>query len=381
MIFNPSAFDTVRPKQNMMTTHPEVTTTTTPANNVGVPPPRLSFRADPYVVVSPPRASHTFAQAFYNVETRTAPANEANMTTSMVSHVPKSAVPDAYVFPSQPNIVRHSIPVTPNPVSSQVPISVSYNSFVPLGLPKIREVVPEQQFPSSSVRAEVSVHQSQIGPLGNPSQGALMDDPGVRIARPNSVPNTTRPHVILGPPVTISQAPPTNRSVSPNSSPWYQVPSTSNVVLDPMGAQPQAPPMISSILPNPGPWYQATPYTNLRPHGAWGQTPLHSGINSGTHGPSFQGNFHLGVNTVPQNVSTQMPFNSNVNVGPQGASYQVPPFGGLSGSAMYHPASSSVTGPTNQGTLYQQPSPQVHVLTSPTRSSGLSQSERLAKSR
>jgi hypothetical protein len=126
--------------------------------------------------------------------------------------------------------------------------------------------------------------------------------------------------------------------------------------------------MNSSIPPNPGPWYQATPYTNSSPQGAWGQMPLHSGINSGTHGPSFQGNFHPGVNTVPQNASTQMPFNSNVNVGPQGASYQVPSFGGHLGSAMYHPAPSSVTGSTNQGTLYQQPSPPVHVPTTPTRS-------------
>jgi hypothetical protein len=253
----------------MITTHPEVTTTTTPANSVYVPPPRLSFMADPYVVVSPSRASHTFAQAFYNVETRTAPADEANMTTSMASHVPKSAISDVYVFPPQPNVVMHSIPVTPNPVSTQVSISVPYNSFVALSLPKIREEVP--------------VHQNKIGPLGNPSQGVLMADPSVRIARPDSVPNT-RPNVILGPPMTISQAPPTHRSVSPNASPWYQVPTTSKVVSDPMGAQSQAPPMNSSIPPNPGPWYQADPYTNSRPQGAWGQMPLHSGINSGTHG-------------------------------------------------------------------------------------------------
>jgi hypothetical protein len=139
--------------------------------------------------------------------------------------------------------------------------------------------------------------------------------------------------------------------------------------------------MNSSILLNPGPWYQATPYINSRPQGAWDQMPFHSGINSGTHGPSFQRNFHPAVNTVHQNASTQMPFNSNVNVGPQGALYQVSPFGGLSGSAMYHPAPSSVAGPTNQGTLYQQPSPPVYVPTSPTRSSGSSWSERSAKSR
>jgi hypothetical protein len=50
MIFNPSAFDSVRPKQTMITTHPEATTTTSPANNVYVPPPRLSLRADPLLL-------------------------------------------------------------------------------------------------------------------------------------------------------------------------------------------------------------------------------------------------------------------------------------------------------------------------------------------
>jgi hypothetical protein len=191
MIINPRAFDSICPKQNMITTHPKVTTTTTLANNVYVPPPKLSFRADPYVVVSPPRASHTFAQTFYNVETRTTPANEANMTTSMVNHVPKSAIPNAYVFPPQPNVVMHFIPVTPNLVSSQVLISVPYNSFVPLSLCKIREVVPEPQLPSSSVGAVAPVHQNQIGPIGNPSQGVLLANPSLRIARPDSVPNTT----------------------------------------------------------------------------------------------------------------------------------------------------------------------------------------------
>jgi hypothetical protein len=226
MIFNPSAFDSVCPKQNMITTHPEATTTTTPANNLYVPPPRLSVRVDSPVAAPSPRASHTFTQGFYNVETRTAPAtNNVNMTP-MFSHVPQSSIPDAYANPPQPNVVTHSIPVTPNPVSSLVPISVPYSSFVPLSLPRIREVVPEQQFLSSSVGAEISVHQNQIGPLGNPSQGVLMANPSVRIAKPNSVPNT-RPNVILGPPMTISQATPTHRSVTPNASPWYQVPTTS----------------------------------------------------------------------------------------------------------------------------------------------------------
>jgi hypothetical protein len=307
------------------------------------------------VAAPSPRASHTNTQAFYNVETRTTPATSNVNMTPMFSHVPISSIPDAYASMPQPNVLMQPIPVTPNSVSSQVPISVPYNSFVPLSLPKIREEVP--------------VHQNQIGPIGNPSQGALLANPSLRIARPDSVHNMTRPNVILRPPATISQAPPTHRSVSPNSSPWYQVPTTSNVVPDPMGAQPQAPPMNSSIPPNPGPWFQATPYTNSRPQGAWGQIPFHSGINSETHGPSFQGNFDPGVNTVSQNASTQMPFNLNVNVGLEGASYQVPLFGGLSGSAMYHPAPSSVTGPTNQGNLYQQPSPPVHVPTSQTRSS------------
>jgi hypothetical protein len=98
----------------------------------------------------------------------------------------------------------------------------------------------------------------------------------------------------------------------------------------------------------------------------------------GSDASSLQENLHPGVNTVPQNASTQMPFNSNVNVEPQGASYQVPPFGGLSGSAMYHPAPSSVTGPTNQGTLYQQPSPPVNVPTSPACSTD---SDKSVKSR
>jgi hypothetical protein len=137
----------------------------------------------------------------------------------MFSHVPQYCIPDAYASQPQPNVVMYSIPVTPNPVPSQVPISVPYNSFVPLNLLKIKEMVPEEQFPSSSVRAEVLVHQNPIGPMGTPSQGALLANPSLRIARPNSVSKTTRPDVVLGPPITVSQ-----------------MPSTSNVIPDPMGA-------------------------------------------------------------------------------------------------------------------------------------------------
>ena len=78
-VFNLSAFDCVRPKQTMVTTHPEATTTTTPANNVYVPPPRLSYRAEPPMAAPFPRVSQTFTPAFYNIETMTAPANDVNV--------------------------------------------------------------------------------------------------------------------------------------------------------------------------------------------------------------------------------------------------------------------------------------------------------------
>jgi hypothetical protein len=145
MIFNPSAFDVVRPKQIRIITHPEATTTTTSAKNVYVPPSTLSFRVDSPVAASSPRASHTFTQAFYNEETRTAPVTNNFNMTPMFSNVPQSSIPDAYASSPQPNVVMHCIPVTPNPVSSQVPISVPYNSFVPPSLPKIREKVPGHQ--------------------------------------------------------------------------------------------------------------------------------------------------------------------------------------------------------------------------------------------
>jgi hypothetical protein len=60
MIFNPSAFNVVRPKQTTITTHPEATTTTTLANNVYVSPPKLSFRVDslwPHPLLKP--ATHS----------------------------------------------------------------------------------------------------------------------------------------------------------------------------------------------------------------------------------------------------------------------------------------------------------------------------------
>jgi hypothetical protein len=75
MIFNPSAFDSVRPKQTMVTTHPKATTTTTLANNVYVSPSRLSLRVDPTVAASSPGISHTFMHAFYDSETMTTLAN------------------------------------------------------------------------------------------------------------------------------------------------------------------------------------------------------------------------------------------------------------------------------------------------------------------
>ena len=76
MVFHPSAFESVRPKQALTFTHPVVTTTTTPANNVYVPPPRLSFRAEPPVAASFPEVSQTFTHAFYNSETMTTLAND-----------------------------------------------------------------------------------------------------------------------------------------------------------------------------------------------------------------------------------------------------------------------------------------------------------------
>ena len=45
MVFHLSAFDSVRPKQTLVNTHPVMTTTTTPASHMYVPPPQLSFRA------------------------------------------------------------------------------------------------------------------------------------------------------------------------------------------------------------------------------------------------------------------------------------------------------------------------------------------------
>jgi hypothetical protein len=60
MVFHPSAFESGRPKQALTFTHPVVTTTTTPANNVYVPPPKLSFRAEPPVAANFPEVSQAF---------------------------------------------------------------------------------------------------------------------------------------------------------------------------------------------------------------------------------------------------------------------------------------------------------------------------------
>jgi hypothetical protein len=79
MVFHPSAFESLRPKQAQTFTHPVVTTTTTPANNVYVPPPGLSFGAKPTVAANFPEVSQAFTHAFYNSETITAPANNVNV--------------------------------------------------------------------------------------------------------------------------------------------------------------------------------------------------------------------------------------------------------------------------------------------------------------
>jgi hypothetical protein len=58
MVFHSSAFESVRPKQALTFTHPVVTTTTTPANNVYIPPPQLSFRVSSDLALPPPLLSH-----------------------------------------------------------------------------------------------------------------------------------------------------------------------------------------------------------------------------------------------------------------------------------------------------------------------------------
>jgi hypothetical protein len=128
MIFHPSAFESVRPKQALTFTHPVVITTTIPANNVYVPPSRLSFGVEPPVAVN-----------------------------SGVSQITST---------------------TPN------------NNFVPLTHPR--------------------APQTQTQTMSGPFQGAIPTDSSQKTNRPETVPMTSGPDLIITEQATLPQVPPTS---------------------------------------------------------------------------------------------------------------------------------------------------------------------------
>jgi hypothetical protein len=86
MVFHPSAFDSVCPKQTLVTTHLVMTTTINPAKNVSVPP-QLSFKATNLQAMPSLMVSQIFTTAFHNAETTTTtPANNVYVPPPRLSY-------------------------------------------------------------------------------------------------------------------------------------------------------------------------------------------------------------------------------------------------------------------------------------------------------
>jgi hypothetical protein len=200
MVFHPSAFESDRPKQALTYTHPVVTTTTIPANNVYVPPPRLSFRAEPPVAPNFPEVSQTFTHAFYNSETITAPANDVNVHMPQLGFrvssekallPPTSSRNQTFVIPD--NSVMQSASFAVNSRVSQIPSSTSDNHLVPLIFPR--------------------APQTQTQSMSGPCQGAIPTDSRQKTNRPETVPMTSKPDLIITDQATLPQVPPTSNFI------------------------------------------------------------------------------------------------------------------------------------------------------------------------
>jgi hypothetical protein len=207
MIFNPSAFDFVRPKQTVVTTHPEVATTTTLANNVYVPPPRLCLRVDPTVATSSPGISHPFMHAFYDSETMTTLANDTYMRPPQSSTragfdqadlPPTSSCSLTFVIPDNSAVQSASFPV--NSVASQIPGAIFDNSVVPLTLPR--------------------APWTQSEPMSVLCHGAIPVNPRQKTNKPEAPHMTSKPDFILAGhlPLTSSFIPEPQPSFPPTSS-------------------------------------------------------------------------------------------------------------------------------------------------------------------
>jgi hypothetical protein len=79
-----------------------VTTNTTPANNIYIPPAQLSFRVSSDLALPP----------------------------TLRSHVPITTVPDAYAPPPLPNASVHSIPIISKPVAGYAPPTTPPTAFI-----------------------------------------------------------------------------------------------------------------------------------------------------------------------------------------------------------------------------------------------------------
>jgi hypothetical protein len=181
----------------------------------------------------------------------------------------------------------------------QIASTASNNYFVPLNL-----------------RAPQTQTQSTSGPC----QGAIPTDSSQKTNRPETVPITSKPDLIITDQATLPQVPPAssfipepqrnfsqaprNSALPPGGEPrrakpnfvqmeratLSQVPLTSKFFPQPQATFFQAPPTSSRVPPSWGPSYQVPPHhnANIRQQDAWYQTPPQPNVNTGTQGTWFQ---------------------------------------------------------------------------------------------
>jgi hypothetical protein len=170
MVFHPSVFESVCPKQALTITHPVVATTTTPANNVYIAPPQLKFRV----------------------------SSDSALLPLLRSLVPSTTVLDAYAPPPLPSASVHSISIISKPVAGYAPPTTPPSAFI--------SEVSQGMHPNYSLPIQSATrHQATL------SQAPL------------EIGFTPRPRAVS------PQVPPTTSAVPPYHGAYYRAPPYSNV--------------------------------------------------------------------------------------------------------------------------------------------------------
>ena len=178
VVFHPNTLNSVCPEQTLVITQPVVTTTTTPANNVYVPPHLRSVNVHPTPILSDPVVSHIPASTFHNTFvplslhrsplTQVKSIGNPNQKSTLADPIRKVTGPGAIPRIRNPNRTTANQPTFPQapPTITPTPKGGMHHSYsppraVPMNQGNPYSVSPPQNAnPTSPARSSGSSHSS-----------------------------------------------------------------------------------------------------------------------------------------------------------------------------------------------------------------------------